>query len=75
MSKKQKIDWDNEEYQIGPEHKGVKKSLRRQRIEICESCEMMTKLKTCGKCGCFLPVKVYFKMFDCPLGKWPSKYS
>lgn len=76
MSKKDKPikEWYGEDYELPSEYKGVKKSLRRQRIEVCNSCEKLTNLKTCAVCGCFLPFKVYFKIFDCPLGKWPSKY-
>lgn len=77
MSKKNEneVDWFGEDFQPPQEYKGVKKSLRRERIEVCNSCEKLTKMKTCGVCGCFMPFKVYFKIFNCPLNKWPSKYS
>lgn len=43
---------------------------RKQRIEICESCPSLTKLKFCIECKCFMPVKVWIKNIDCPQGKW-----
>jgi recombinational DNA repair protein RecR len=43
---------------------------RKQRIEICESCEELTKLKICSVCKCVMPAKVWVKFVDCPQGKW-----
>jgi hypothetical protein len=61
-------DWDSPEY----ETKGYIASevTRKQRIEICESCTSLTKLKFCAECKCFMPVKVWAKFIDCPQGKW-----
>lgn len=55
----------------------------RQRLLVCNSCEMKTITPlfgmTCGKfgadvpgkaCGCILKIKAYLPMFDCPQNKW-----
>lgn len=68
------IDWDHKDYIPAESSEGViRLSLRERRIEICKSCEHITSLNTCGKCGCFLPIKSYFKVFKCPLDKWPTE--
>lgn len=61
-------EWDAEEYKT----KGyiASDTTRKQRIEICESCTSLTKLKFCTECKCFMPVKVWAKFVDCPQGKW-----
>ena len=42
-----------------------------QRYEICKGCEFFNAiLKTCTKCGCFMPMKVEIKSVKCPAGKW-----
>ena len=43
---------------------------RIKRIEICESCEFLSSLKTCKKCNCFMPVKTWLKNKTCPIKKW-----
>lgn len=65
-------DWDHWDYaplDDEPEPQ-VELSLRKQRIAVCEKCEHMTEYKFCNSCGCFLPVKTYFKIFACPKSKW-----
>jgi hypothetical protein len=61
-------EWDAPEY----ETKGyvASDSTRRNRIKICQECESLTKLKFCIECKCFMPVKIWIKNLDCPLGKW-----
>jgi len=63
------------------------KSLRDRRLKICHGCEHYKKItRSCGTlilgaitakenepCGCFLPIKASFKIFDCPLKKWPNE--
>ena len=44
--------------------------LAKQRYEICKGCEHLTKLRFCGQCGCFMPLKVRKIDAYCPLGKW-----
>jgi hypothetical protein len=63
-----KSEWDSEEYAT----KGYVASdtTRRSRIEICENCTSLTKLKFCTECKCFMPVKIWIKNLDCPQGKW-----
>jgi hypothetical protein len=42
-----------------------------KRKSICDTCEAYNKiLKTCGECGCFMPIKRKFKGLGCPLEKW-----
>lgn len=42
-----------------------------ERLNICAGCEFFNSyLKTCRKCGCYLPVKVKIKFVSCPLNKW-----
>ena len=48
----------------------VEDSIKEQRMKICKSCENLTKVQTCTKCGCFMPLKTWFKTFSCPNGKW-----
>ena len=46
-------------------------SLRKKRAKICEGCAWyMSKSQRCAKCGCFVPLKSYFKEEACPVGKW-----
>jgi|APGre2960657373_1045057.scaffolds.fasta_scaffold07458_3 hypothetical protein len=43
------------------------------RYRTCKLCPMFEPaLKVCDQCGCFMPIKVQFKMFSCPLNKWPE---
>lgn len=46
------------------------KEIIESRISICKSCPELTRLKTCSKCGCFMPAKVRFSGSSCPIGKW-----
>lgn len=42
-----------------------------ERMSVCEKCEFFNSyLKTCRKCGCFLPAKIKIKSSTCPLTKW-----
>ena len=41
------------------------------RFNICKSCDQFVKLTShCRVCKCIMLVKVKFKVFHCPLGKW-----
>ena len=41
------------------------------RYRTCKVCPMFDpNLKLCDQCGCFMPIKVQFKIFSCPLNKW-----
>ena len=43
------------------------------RYRTCKLCPMFDPaLKVCDECGCFMPIKVQFKIFTCPLDKWPK---
>lgn len=44
--------------------------LAKQRYDICKGCEHLSKLKFCGQCGCFMPLKVRIEKVSCPLKKW-----
>ena len=65
------------------------KSLRDRRLKICRGCEHYKKVtRSCGTlilgaitakknepCGCYLPIKASFKIFNCPLSKWKDEDS
>jgi hypothetical protein len=44
--------------------------LANQRIAICDSCEYLTGIRNCKKCGCFIDAKAKLKGASCPIGKW-----
>lgn len=44
------------------------------RYNICKLCpNYMGMTKMCMKCGCFLPLKVKWKLALCPEHKWPGE--
>ena len=46
------------------------------RLSVCLGCKYLSKLKFCkasSGCYCWMPAKVMFKVFDCPLGFWKKK--
>ena len=43
-----------------------------QCAEICSSCDYLVEDgMRCGKCGCFLRIKMQLNTWNCPLKKWP----
>jgi hypothetical protein len=40
------------------------------RIKECNSCEHLSSLRACKKCGCFVDAKTKLKFTSCPIGKW-----
>jgi len=44
--------------------------LHKTRYNICNDCDKLNKMKFCNECGCYMPVKSKFKIFNCPLQKW-----
>jgi hypothetical protein len=44
--------------------------LANQRIAICDSCEYLTGIRNCKKCGCFIDAKAKLKGASCPMDKW-----
>lgn len=36
------------------------------RLRICRNCEHQTAIWTCGRCGCFIPLKASFASESCP---------
>lgn len=47
------------------------KELATSRLGICNECEVYNKeASRCGKCGCFMQMKVTFEASKCPLNKW-----
>jgi len=50
------------------------KEMAATRLRICEICpELTPKLNRCKKCGCVMPIKVFFKSSSCPLKKWEAE--
>ena len=45
------------------------KEQSKERLAICKECKFY-KLRTCTKCGCFMPFKTKLKGQECPEGKW-----
>ena len=44
---------------------------KQRRYNICEVCEHFGKhYKRCKKCGCYLKMKIQFKVSECPIKKW-----
>lgn len=41
-----------------------------ERKSICGSCEHLTNMRTCAKCGCFMPAKTLIPFVSCPIDKW-----
>jgi len=53
--------------------KTVSEETKLYRMAICNSCdELNTTVKTCKKCGCYMPAKTTFANTSCPLGKWQT---
>lgn len=45
------------------------KETAQERLAICKACPFY-KLRTCTKCGCFMPFKTKLLGQSCPEGKW-----
>jgi hypothetical protein len=44
-----------------------------ERLNTCKNCEhVITSLKLCGICKCFIPTKALFATTSCPKKKWPT---
>lgn len=55
---------------VNTESAAVNESLPQMRFGVCAKCPELTQMKTCRKCGCFMPAKVGVVKATCPLGKW-----
>ena len=52
----------------------VVESLRTRRMNVCKKCEFfLEEYYSCDLCGCFMPIKTFFKFFECPTSKWPQE--
>jgi len=52
----------------------VPKDIQQQRMQICQDCEHFRQiLRTCARCGCFMPAKTTLRGAKCPEDKW-TKY-
>jgi hypothetical protein len=43
--------------------------LQQKRQNVCDSCEFYIN-RRCGKCGCFMAVKIRLQSSSCPEKKW-----
>ncbi len=44
---------------------------RDRRLDICKGCERLFKpTRTCKECGCFMTMKTWLRLAECPLEKW-----
>ena len=48
----------------------VPEEVFKERLETCNSCEHLTQLRRCNKCGCFVDGKTKLVETSCPLNKW-----
>jgi len=49
----------------------VKNEIRKERLDICKSCEYYFKpTGNCKKCGCFMRIKTTLSFTECPIGLW-----
>lgn len=48
----------------------VSNKQKKERLDICNSCDQLTSLRTCSFCGCFMDAKVQFKGSSCPDNRW-----
>lgn len=47
------------------------KQKRKQRLEICNSCDFFNKQTSeCSRCGCIMSIKTNLPEASCPIGKW-----
>jgi len=52
----------------------VNRSVRRERLNLCEGCDNYSKtLRTCGVCGCVMPLKTTLAHAECPIGLWKAE--
>ena len=52
---------------------GSIKDYSEERMDICRSCEYLTPIKVCMKCGCIIPIKVKIANSECPIKKWEKQ--
>ena len=43
--------------------------IQQKRQNVCDSCEFYIN-RRCGKCGCFMDIKIKLQTSSCPEGKW-----
>lgn len=55
---------------LNPKINRLSRLLRKQRLDVCRSCDKFTKLDRCSICGCIMPIKVALPHASCPEGKW-----
>lgn len=49
----------------------VPNDIKNERLEICSTCEWISKNKSrCKSCGCILKMKTSLAVSSCPEGKW-----
>jgi hypothetical protein len=52
----------------------VREVVRQERLAVCGSCELLNaELRTCGSCGCFVPLMAMQAQEYCPEGKWQAE--
>lgn len=43
---------------------------QKKRLDLCNSCDRLSKLRSCEVCYCFVDAKVTLEKAGCPLNKW-----
>jgi hypothetical protein len=47
--------------------------MSKKRMVICNNCDHLSGIKTCGLCKCFMPAKTAIPFAACPDGKWEEE--
>jgi hypothetical protein len=56
---------------LNPHVGKVSREVKDRRMAQCLSCaHFQHHIKTCKKCGCFMPAKTTLPNASCPIGKW-----
>lgn len=55
---------------LNPRIKRLSRLQRKERLDICRSCDQYMRMEKCAVCGCIMPIKVGLPHASCPLGKW-----
>jgi len=45
-------------------------AVRRERLEVCKSCDYLALGSTCKLCGCFVHIKAGYTNASCDINRW-----
>lgn len=58
---------------LNPRARRVTRTVRKDRLDICRSCDKYMWGERCSLCGCIMPIKTGLADASCPIGKWKSE--